>query len=251
MVIIFISLQSSIFSAQPALAVNNETIPSVPLFCASINSIGTRIESQLTNITQSSVPALYSPTNLTSRQAAIQQELKQKRTEWDNERNQQYDKMLSLAQNEAQKTAIETFRSSVEDAILVRRNSVDGAIDTYFSQTGGELQAESNQLTAAKEDFITAIKSAINTAKSECLTGKSPSDIRSTFQTNIETARTQLQTSRQRVGEFKSSLETIHKQEVKSINEAVRSFQDSLSKARQTLIDDLKKSGANTSQYAI
>ncbi len=244
-------MQSTLLSLKPALAVGDESIPSAPLFCASINTVGTKIESQLDNITKQPVVKVYNPDSLSARQSKIQKELMQKRAQWDNERNQQYDKMLSLAQNDAQKTAITAFKSSVEDAILTRRNSVDSAITTYFNKTGEQLSIESDLLTSARQDFLSAVSAAITTAKSDCQNDKSPAEIRAAFQTNIATARQQLQASRQSIGDVKNNLEAIRKEEIQSINKAVTIFQTSLSSARQTLIDKLKKSGASTSQFGI
>ncbi len=250
-VTILITLSSGMTAALPVRAANSETIPAAPLFCSSLNTIGSQIELKLNNVSKQSLPNIYDPTRLSNRHSAIKKELAEKRAQWDNQRDEQYNKMLSLAQNDAQKAAIESFKTSVETAILVRRNSVDNAISVYFSQTSDELSSESTQPTKDRQDFITAVKNAITTAQSDCQTNKPASEIRSTFQTNLSAARTRLQTSRQNIGEIKTQLENIRKQEVQSINEAVTVFQESMTKARQTLIDELKKSGANTDQFAI
>lgn len=246
-----IALPTGLINPLSASAANTEAIPPAALFCSSINTIGTRIESQLGTVTQQSLPTLYNPATFAARQASIQTELAQKRAGWDGERDQQYNKMLSLAQNDAQKTAIENFKTNVEAAIVVRRSSVDNAIAAYFSNTGDNLSAESAKLVAARQEFVSTVKNAISTAKTDCLTNRSTSEIRSTFQTNIETARSKLQSTRESISEFKSQLTTIRKEEARSINEAVMVFETSLSKARQSLVEELKKSGANTSQFDI
>ncbi len=243
--------QLAVGNIQPVYAANTETIPPASQFCGSINSIGSRMQSKLVNITDTSGVSVNSVESLLVRQSNIQKDLEQNRIKWDEERNQQYDKMLSLAQNETQKTAIMTFKISVENAIVIRRQSVDLAITEYFSQARTLLQREESQLVGARSEFVMNITKTIDTAESDCSANKSPSEIRTNFQTNIATAQNKLQKTRESINTTKSELEKIRKQEMQTINQALQDFQGSLTGARRDLINNLKSSGAKTNQFDI
>lgn len=231
----------------PVVAANTNTIPGAPLFCAAINNIGQKIQSDVSNAATTDSKSLLDIQNPSKRQSEINTILSQKRTQWDADRAQQYQKMTDLASSDSQKQAIDTFKHSIETAVTVRRTSVDTAINTYFQSTSTALKNQDNQLDASKKNFVVSVNSAINNAESDCKTGKNAEQIRSNFSNALSNARNQLEITRKDLNNLETSLGTARKTEVDSINSAVNSFNLSMSLARKTLVEQLKASGASDS----
>lgn len=248
-VILSLSILSSslVGLSTPVVAANTETIPQAPLFCAAINNIGQKIQSDVSSAAATNSKSLLSTQNPSKRQTEITTTLSQKRTQWDADRAQQYEKMTDLATTDSQKQAIDIFKSSIETAVTVRRTSVDTAINTYFQSTSTALKIQDDQLAASKKNFVASVAIAINNAESDCKTGKNAEQIRSNLSSALANARNQLELTRKDLNNLENSLSTARKTEISSINSAVNSFNSSMSLARKTLIEQLKASGASDS----
>lgn len=231
----------------PVVAADSNNIPQAPLFCAAINNIGQKMSSDATSTAANDSKSLLSAQNPSKRQAEITTTLSQKRTQWDIERATQYQKMTDLATTDSQKQAIDIFKNSIENAVVIRRASVDTAINTYFQSTSTALINQDIQLGATKKNFVTNVSSAINNAESDCKTGKNAEQIRSNFSDALTNARTQLELTRKDLNNLENNLNTARKTEVISINTAISSFNTSMSLARKTLIEQLRASGASDS----
>lgn len=234
----------------PALAIG-EPVPPAPLFCVGLNAVANRVQSSVDTASSKLNVSLYDPARLAQLQAALTTELAQKRAIWDRERQAQYESMLGQTKDDTQRTAVESFKSSIESAISVRRIGVDAAIATYFTSSGADLQNESNLLSKARDDFKTSVATTISQAKSDCAAGKSSSEIRANFQSGLKSAQADLQTSRQSATVLEQGLAGARKAELSSIDKALKTFTSSAADARQSLIDALKKDHASKEDFGL
>jgi hypothetical protein len=231
----------------PAYAASTEDIPPAPLFCVAIHTVGQRIEAKAT-AAATAKHTLLSSQDLTSRQASLNTVIAQKRTEWDAEREQQYQAMLGKATNDTQRQAVETFKATAEGAVAARRSLVDSAINIYFKTTSVDLQNEDNQLTLTRQAFVANITSSVTSAESDCNAGVSATQIRQNFQSNLSNATKQLQPTKQSLTDLQSALANARKVEVSSIDVAIKDFNSTMVQARQTLFEQLKAAGASADQ---
>ncbi len=190
----FVAVVTLSLPALPASAVDSTAKPST--FCTRIGSLMSANESTL----DAHVATMKSDfAARTAQLGANQQNLDQKvaaaRAKTLESFNQ---KVADLAAQEgltdAQKTAIETFKTDMTTAEQTRRTAVDAARGTYRTQLKATITNYQTSLTNAVTTYQAAVRSAFSGASTGCGDGSALTTLR----TNLKTARETLQASLKR-----------------------------------------------------
>lgn len=126
------------------------------------------------------------------------------RSQADERRNEMYQKLEARAKTDAEKTAVEEFKKTVEAAIDTRRAAVDAAIAQFRKDVDAAISGRKDDMESAAADFKSAVEAAMNKTKADCEDGTDPETVRSNFKNSLQVARTALQNDRQgadKVGE--------------------------------------------------
>lgn len=204
--------------------------------CAMISTQGEQIQARLTErisqLTQkrSSVEARIK--QQTQQRTAA---LTQKRTTWSGTRSANWEKLRSKAQTEEQKAAVEKFILAVQNAVKAKNEAVDKIISSFRT----ELQSKNSQRKSEIDSEITgyrnAVASVVAQMKSDCASGKSAQEVRSSFKANLQKARNEFRNeikTRTRFGEEVVSLKNAKKIEMQAVLEA---FKNSVEQAKTEL----------------
>lgn len=109
----------------------------------------------------------------TSLQKSREDELTKKRTEWDSQRQKNFDALLAKAETDEQKQAVEEYIATITNAINARRTANDMVFATFRS----DLEALKKTLSQSVESNISSnsesISKAISSARATCESGQS------------------------------------------------------------------------------
>jgi hypothetical protein len=164
--------------------------------------------------------------------------LKEDRAKRDANREQFYSKLGDKALTDDQKQALADFQLAIENAVKIRRSAVDASVDSFRSQVDSLVIARKTEREQAMNEFQTEMKAAFASAESACNSGTDVVTVRSDLKTNLQGAKTKLQSrvqSMERLGEQVSSLASQKKTEIQNavtiFKASVKTAQDNLAKA--------------------
>lgn len=208
----------------------NAQVISQGSFCNSLTTVQTRIMERHTE----------RATTHAGKRSDVENKFAEKKTErlgrLDANRNKtntartaQYARLESLAQTDAQKSAVAEFKKTLENAIATRRASIDDAIKTFEASTQRLWDAREADAKSFASDHKKDMDALFVTAQTSCRRGENPADVRDTLRiamsklnttyreraqamthtTEIKTARETLRTATQTAEEkFKASTKT-------------------------------------------
>lgn len=203
--------------------------------CQSIDKILERVQEQLAKrqdevkTKRAAVAAKF-----TARQQSHKAELDAKRASWDTRRQENFDKLLSKANTDEQKEAVELYIVAITKAVAEKRSANDSAQEVFINELKALKATLSQSISSNVSEASASIKQAIANAKSACESGESFENVKKELKSELEKVREQSKSERQSVGKSEQ-LKAI----IKNRNEAVRAniaiFKDATKTARQTL----------------
>lgn len=153
----------------------------------------------------------------------------------DERRNSWYAKLEVAADTDAKKDAVTEFRKTVENAVETRRDAVNAAIESYRNSVDALVASQKETRTSALDAFSSAMEAAAAQAKSDCEAGKGAATIRSTFQTSLKSANTQLQSERKENTNLSTTLKGLVETKRTAMKSAHNTFKSTLERARVNL----------------
>ncbi|MEI7749792.1 MAG: hypothetical protein WCJ25_02210 [Candidatus Moraniibacteriota bacterium] len=161
--------------------------------------------------------------------------LKSVRLGQDTRRAEWYAKLDETATTDAQKTAVEEFKKTVDAAVMARRSAVDSAIAAFRSGVDALVSGKKTSATSAADNFRSAVDAAITVAKSDCAAGNDPEAIRSMFRASLKAAKDTLATERKSVEGIGPQIDTLAKTRNAATKSAVETFNAALKAATEKL----------------
>lgn len=199
--------------------------------CSQIENINSRIQDHLKAFNDSTTPK-HPGDDLNRLEESASQQLASRRGDWDKLRADHYNKLDQRAKTDEQHQAVKTYKETIEDAVVKRRNMVDQAIVTFRTALGGFVNDKQSQLDQLVQTYKDSVDAALQKAQNSCNDGSSPEDVRTNLANDLKSAREQLQSSANKVHD---EIETSRSSRQTAIQAAIDQFKQTAQAARQTL----------------
>lgn len=167
--------------------------------------------------------------------------LEDKRSLADERRSEMYAKLEDKADTDAKKSAVETFKKTLETAVDVRRDAVNTAIADFRTGADAAAATRIDDVQAMADAFTKAVNTAVEKAKSDCASGATPATVRTHFQSALKAARENLQADRTASEKLKTQIQVLADARKVSVEKAISSFKVTLELAK----GELKKAFGN------
>lgn len=110
---------------------------------------------------------------------------------------------------DAQKKAIETYRSTRKTALAAKRSVTDAARDTFQAGVQSAVNTRQAGMDAITAAFKTSVSAAFGKAKTDCAAGVDAGTVRETLRASLRTAREKMQADKEANTKLKVSLEPL------------------------------------------
>lgn len=204
-------------------------------FCSAVDAFAEKLKKDISDNT-----GKFSSKE-TERQAALDEKLAKQETErqntrfaWDNSRDKVYAELALRAVTDTQKSAIEKFKIAIDAAVEVRRMSVDKATNDFKMGVDRGIADRKATVATATALFNTEIDAALQNAKSDCASGKTPSDARAIYIAALDVAQKKLQASLSQV-KSTTTLKALVNTRQAAIEQAAKNFKTAVTKAEEAL----------------
>lgn len=181
-------------SAHAASGSGKQSVAAAPLsasYCTEIDSLAAKllgsIAEQERNYKRVSGERMQELTDRRTVQATAELN---RRSIWDENRNEHFKLLEARAKTPAEKKAIATFKSSIEKAVTSRKSAVDSAHAAFRVSADKALKDRLVTFNAATTTFKVAIDRAAAKARAECVAKQSSTTARDVFRTALKDART-------------------------------------------------------------
>lgn len=220
----------------PGMASARTAGPPTEAFCSRISSAAekttTRINERITTVETRESDRLK---QIATRQAAQDKKLAGERTTWDASREASYEKLLGKANTDLEKQAVNDFKTTISDAVTLRRSEVDKAIDTFRTGAEGVVTKHQEGVNQALKNFEQSVDAAFTKAKTDCTNSKDPQAIREALKASLKQARETLKSERSSLGDTRQAIEALKATRKQSVEQAVNTFNATAKTARETL----------------
>jgi Na+-translocating ferredoxin:NAD+ oxidoreductase RNF subunit RnfB len=153
----------------------------------------------------------------------------QRREEW-------YARLEDKADSDTEKDAVVVFKQTIESAVDTRREAVDTAIEAFRKGVDDAIAGRKSSMQSTRDDFKTAVETAIAKVKTDCDNGEKTATIRSSFKASLKAAREKLSTDKKDVDKVGKQVKALA--EVRRV--AVKKALDQFEVTRQAAIATLK-----------
>ncbi|MSR76558.1 MAG: hypothetical protein EXS68_03125 [Candidatus Ryanbacteria bacterium] len=157
------------------------------------------------------------------------------RDKWDENRKEQYTKLLERADTDAKKQAVEKFRAAMDGATAKRRAAIDAAIKTFQADVKGMLGSRKGGLEKAAADFRTGEQAAIKVAQDACKEGKNIKTTRETLNRKLQSLQRNFEGDRRDANRLGVGLDGLARKRTEAFREAREAYESAARKARQDL----------------
>ncbi len=162
-------------------------------------------------------------------------ELGESRSKSDQRRSEWYERLLERANTDTEKDALVAFKQTVEKTLEKRRDGVDEAMVAFRTGVDGTIEERKVSMEAVKESFQKAVDGAFAQVDTDCAAGKTTSEIKKSFQTNLKAAREKLKTDKKQLDKVSQTIESLAQTKKFTLEKAKAEFEKSFSEAKATL----------------
>jgi hypothetical protein len=164
-------------------------------------------------------------------------ELAEFRTNADEWRDKNYQLLEGKATTDEQKQAVEKFKTAVETAVKIRRESIDTAIDNFRDGVDKARTDHKSSLEGAMNSYQNAVQTAFEKAKNDCENGVDEKTVRTTLRTSLESSKGQLREDKAGVTKFRDTMKVLIDAKKTAFEKAISDFKTAMKAAT----GDLKK----------
>jgi hypothetical protein len=111
---------------------------------------------------------------IAERREKINENLTQVREKWDENYEERFALISERASTEEQKTAVEEFQTTIRDALLARRTTVDEAMKAFREGVDVIVSEKETENESLKAELKAKTEEAFNQAKADCEAGVEP-----------------------------------------------------------------------------
>ncbi len=213
---------------------NTTTTPRKVNFCTAVDAFS----GQMKNSMRENVSRYFSKEN--ERQSALDVKLAKQEADrqstrftWNNSRDKVYTELLQRATSKEQKLAIAKFRTTIDDAVAVRRDTVDSAAEHFKTEIDHVAKNRKTIIESAIDQFMDDADTALADAHADCANTKTSADARTNYLAKLEVAQKALQQS---LNQVKSSgLQQLVSDRQHAIEQAGADFKSAVVHAEEVL----------------
>jgi hypothetical protein len=228
-----------IFSFLPLISSAEETAPKEQGFCNRVTTLQSKLADQIINAEKKlALNEESKSATVLKKEGDADVKRAEGRAKAEGTRALKWDKMISKAKTQAQKTAVEAYKKAIADAVSVRQASVDASVKVYREGLATLMTTQNTTATTAIATFKASIEGALAKAKTDCASGVENKTVSSVFNKTVSDARATLNTSRKTKNS--EAFKTLKKTRDDAFKKAETDFKASLDKARADLIMGLK-----------
>ena len=248
--LLFIALLVILAPSQ-SLAINREGVKEIQTekfqgaICSKLTTISTTITNRMTakegKVNERQNTWLM---NLKTKRDQRKTKLEEHRIYWDDIRTKKYTELEAKASTDEQKQAVTTFQNTVEAAVKTRREAIDAAITQFQADVDALVTARQSSVDQSVEKYKNSVQTALSKAQTDCAAGTDPVTVRVELKSNLDNARTTLQTDRSNIDKVSDSITTAVATRKASFEAAWTTFKVALKAAQDTL----KQALNNTTQ---
>lgn len=210
-------------------------------FCAQLDSINNNLDNlinqKINNLNTKQVSRVNKVNETFNKRDS---ELNVNRIKWDANREEQYKKMYENAKTDAQKQAIDQFKLTMNNAIILRRTKIDSAISTFRSTINTELSGRQSAVNSVITNYQNTLDAVQTKAKTSCENGDESSQVRQALKTDIQLARADLQSGRSGIDRINDEVTNANNIRKNAIEAAITEFRTTAQQARETLSQAIK-----------
>jgi len=138
----------------------------------------------------------------------------------------------------AKKEAVETFRNRVEEAIRIRRESIDGAKDAMNAGIEIEVRNRETKMETLRKEFEGKIQTAINIANNSCGTDTTNDELKnvlSQLKEDVKNARDDYKSKVKEAKKVQTSIQNLREVRKASVKSAIEIFKAAMKSAQEEL----------------
>lgn len=157
------------------------------------------------------------------------------RSEWDKERQAQYEKLSVKDGASEEKEALLRFRTIREAAVAARRTAIDAAISAYQNGVKQVVADHSASQDRIRISYRTSVSTAFDKAKAGCAERLTPSSVRETLRSSLKSAREKLSAERGALEKVSVKVRTLGETRKFAVEKALADFKTQIDQARNDL----------------
>lgn len=146
-----------------------------------------------------------------------------------------YAKIEVLAKTDGQKIAVNNFKTTMENAVNIRKNAVAVAVSDYRQEIDRIIASRNSAIDIIINNFKNSYQAAIKKSKTDCAVGVKPLIAKTTFIASISAAKTTLISYKQKIGDSSSLIKSASANYKNAITKANQDFKTATEKARVDL----------------
>lgn len=178
----------------------------------------------------------------TELEAKIQQQITErtttrttKRAEIDAKRLTSWESLRANAETPEQKAAVEKFITAIQNAVKIKRASIDKIIADFRAGLKAEKSERKTTTDTALNDYKSSVSSLISQVKADCAAGKDAKTIRETFRNGVKEVKEAFKNSRKSPEKFRDDVTPLKETKKAELKAVIDNFQASIEAAKAEL----------------
>jgi hypothetical protein len=203
-------------------------------FCFQIPTFAGKIETQITEREAELLQKRNEREAETEiHKSVVEDKVSNRRTEWDDNRLKNFEKIESRATTEAQKTAIQKFRTAIDEAVRTRRETFDSAMQGFRSGISDSANSREEKIDAIVKAYQSAIANALEKMKIDCANGIDAKTSRMNFQTSTKAAKEHFDADKKVIEKITLSIQALSTERKSALLQANIVFKTKIDKATE------------------
>ena len=159
------------------------------------------------------------------------QKLNQDRSAWAKNRQDIYSRLEARAKTDAEKQAVATFQTAIENAVSARESAVNAARTAFWQGLDQLISQHRTAIGQVLNNYLTAVQAAITKAQSSCAGGASSSTVRQAFFAALRSARQARIQGMQSVDKIGPQVSALVHTRNEAVKQAVQTYENALKAA--------------------
>lgn len=157
------------------------------------------------------------------------------RTQANVNKENQFTSLYSKATTDRERSAITTFKDTINSAIETRRSAVDTAVKIYRDSVQSLFSTREQDIDTYIATLKSEISSAFVKAQTDCIAQVDPATIKSTLTGDIKNAQYKFRDSKQSQSKIETQVKDLANTRESAITQAKDNFESTIEKAKATL----------------
>jgi len=162
------------------------------------------------------------------------------RAKSDAKREESYSKLYQKFNSEEQKMAIDEYKSSIGNALRIRRDKTDLARENFISEVNQLASNHYQTISSSENKIISAVQAASDLAASQCADGVNSAQVAAGYKQSLLTAKSEFRINKNDLESKKQQIDALLAIRKQAIDSASQEFKASIQVAKDKLISSLR-----------